>query len=88
MHYGSDEQSNDRCKHGSLNECILVKYIKDNPANGAEKIPVNTKVTSRDANWVSMVYERRYEEKAGNAGSSNNDNKILVVDDNVDFLQI
>jgi hypothetical protein len=56
MHYSSEGQSNDRCKHGTINECILVKYIKDNSAKGVKKILMNTKVTSRDANWVGMVY--------------------------------
>jgi hypothetical protein len=37
MHYSSDEQSNDRCKQGTLNECILVKYIENNPARGSRR---------------------------------------------------
>jgi hypothetical protein len=86
MHYASDEQSNNRCKHGTLNECILVKYIENNPAKGVEKIPVNTKVTSRDAIWVRMFYPWKPEVMTGSTDGTNGDAEFLVIDGKKDIM--
>jgi hypothetical protein len=56
---------------------------REQPGEGVEKIPVNTKVTSRDAMWVRMYYPWRPEAKGD---ATTNGDEFLVIDGKVDVL--